>query len=132
VSDDAGVGQAAHNLSESLARLLASATRYGQGTLETVMESLQAEQQQRVALVLSAAGLFLLLALAGLFAGTAVILAFRETHPDRAAAAVAGGFLLLAGIVAWYMSRLCRQRPSTFIWLASLAGLSAQYLRAKR
>jgi hypothetical protein len=97
-----------------------------------VKESLQAEQQQRVALVLSAAGLFLLLALAGLFAGAAIILAFRETQPDAAAAAVAGGFLLLAGIVAGYMSRLCRQRPSTFIWLASLAGLFAQYLRAKR
>jgi uncharacterized membrane protein YqjE len=132
VTDDTGVGQAARNLSESLARLMTIATMYGRDRLDTVKDSLEAERQQRTALVCSAAGLFLLLGLGSLFAGIAVILAFWSTHPAWAAALVAGVFLILAGAVAWYMSRLRRQVPSTFVWLASLVALSAQYLRAKR
>jgi uncharacterized membrane protein YqjE len=132
MTDDDGVGQAARKLSESIARLMDSATSYGRSTFENVRESLEAEQQQRVTLLFTAGALFLLLSLGCLFAGVAVILAFRATHPAWAAAAVATGFLLLAGAAGWYMARVRRQQPSTFIWLASLAGLVTQYLRASR
>jgi hypothetical protein len=132
MNDDAGIGQAARKLSESIARLMDSATSYGRSTLDTVRESLEAEQRQRVTLLFTAGALFLLLSLGCLFAGVAVVLAFRASHPAWAAAAVAGGFLMLAGAAGWHMARIRRQQPSTFIWLASLVGVFAQYLRARR
>ena len=132
MSDEPGAGEAARKLSESVARILEGATSLATSVAETAADALRSEQRRYVVLACCAGALFLLLGLAGLFAGMAVILAFHAAAPAWAATGVAGSFLLLAGATAWYMSKVLRQRPPAIVRLASLAGVFAHYLRARR
>lgn len=132
MSDEAGTGEAARRLSDSLAQLLQSAAGVATGMLETVGDAVRSERRRYIVLVCCAGALFLLLGLGGLFAGVAMVLAFHAAAPAWAATAVSGFFLLLAGATAWYMSKVSRQRPPAIVRLASLAGFFAHYLRARR
>src|SRR5688572_1240707 len=96
MSSDAEVADAARNLADSLSRLKATTAGYGRGKLDGLRDTAGAEVRRRV-LVLAAAGvLYVMVCLAMVFGGVAVVLAFRDTHPALAAAGVAATFLLMA------------------------------------
>lgn len=126
------MAQAVHNLADSVARLRQTTASYGRGKLDELRGSADAEIHRRLTVLACAGALFVLLCLATLFAGVAVILAFRDTYPALAATGVAGAFLLLAGTAAWLMVRAHRRRRPAVGWVLSLLGLVAQVRRAMR
>jgi uncharacterized membrane protein YqjE len=132
MSGAADIGEAACNLSESLARLKQTSLAMGRGVLDSLSSSLQEEERRVVAMVAGACAAVLLLVLALCFGGVAIIMAFRDSHPVIAAAAVAAGFALLAGAALWFTWRQHR-RPTAFARAASLiTGLFTEYRRASR
>jgi threonine/homoserine/homoserine lactone efflux protein len=132
VAGEPDVAQAARNLADSLARLKQDAVNFGVGKIEGARHSAEAEVRRRIVVVAGACAALLFIVLAIVFAGVAVILAFADTHPALAAAGVAVGYLLLAGLAAWLMARAHRRRPKALGQVASLAGLLLRLRRAVR
>jgi len=105
---------------------------YGGGKLDDLRGAARSELHRRLAVVIGALALFLLGMLGVVFAAVAIVLAFGRTHPALAAAGVAAGFFLLAGLAAWLMMRAHRRRPKAVGTMASLAGLLLRVAQAVR
>lgn len=123
------IAQAAANLSRSLARLADTSATYVRTRVDQAGCSARAERRRCLWMLACAGATLLWLGVASLFAGFAVIAVFRDTHPALAAAAVAGGFLLLAiaaaGILLLTVNRLSSSRD----WISRLLFLLAEYRR---
>lgn len=126
------VAQAARNLADSLARLKADTAGFGRGKLEGLRDSASSELHRRLTVAIGACALLLLSFLGIVFGAVAIILAFGDTHPALAAAGVAGGFFLLAGLCAWLAVRAHRLRPKAMGRVASVAGMLLRMRRAMR
>lgn len=117
---EADIAAAAHSLGDSLARLKETAISYGRGQIEGLRDSVEEEGHRRAIMLVSAGAALALLCLCLLFAGAAVIIAFRNTYPALAAAAVATTLLLLAALAAWVLRRAQRRKPSFAGWAMTL------------
>lgn len=127
-----GIAEAAANLSHSLARLADSSAAYVRAQVDQAGRGLLAERRRRVWMLAGAAAAVLWLGVASLFAGLAIVAAFRDTHPALAAAWVAGGFLALAAIAVWILWLTACRRPSSQDWISRLVFLFAEYRRWTR
>jgi uncharacterized membrane protein YqjE len=117
---EADIGAAARNLGDSLARLKETTINYGRGQIEGLRDSVEEEGRRRATMLASAIAIFVLLCLCVVFAGVAVIIAFRDTYPALAAAGVAVTLLLFAGVAAWVLRRAQRRKPSAVGWVMTL------------
>jgi uncharacterized membrane protein YqjE len=116
----ADIAAAARDLCDSLTRLKDTTIGYGRGQAEALRESVEAEGRRRAVMLASACAAFILLCLCIMFAGVAVIIAFRETYPALAAAAVAATLLLLAAVAAWILRRAQRRKTVAVSWIVTL------------
>jgi uncharacterized membrane protein YqjE len=123
VSARPDIGDAAGQLSCSVARLAQTASQYAHARLEQAEDAVTAEARRRLWLLVSAGAALLWLSTAALFAGFAIVAAFWETHRALAAAAVAAGFLVLAILAGWMLRAKWRQRPSLIEGLLQLLAL---------
>src|SRR6188472_1598279 len=126
------VAAAARDLADSLARLKQAAADYGRERLDDLRGSVEAQLRRRLWMLAGGCFLLVLLAQALLFAGVAIIMAFRATHPALAAASVAAGWLVVAGVLAWLIARAGRRRPQVESWLFGLLGLLATWRQLAR
>jgi uncharacterized membrane protein YqjE len=131
VSDEPDCAQAAGNLSRSLERLAATARAYARSQLDRAADSMQAEKKRWLWIMASSLALLLWLSIGAVFAGVAIVVACWETHRVLAAAAVAAGFFVLAGVAAWVLCRKWRQRPTAFEWIAGLLAMVVDYRRPR-
>ncbi len=131
MSEEPDFTEAAGNLSRSLHRLAETAKAYARSQLDRAADGMQAEKKRRMWMVFSAAAMLLWLNIGLMFAGVAIVMAFRETHPVLATSLVATGFFVLAGVATWVLCRKLRQRPTAFEWIAGILATLAEYRRPR-
>jgi VIT1/CCC1 family predicted Fe2+/Mn2+ transporter len=132
MSGEQEIAVAARNLSDSIARLKEDTARYSRGKIDDLRGSTQKELNRRLTVLIGFAALGVLGFLGVIFGAVAIILAFGDTHPALAAAGVAAGFFLLAGVGAILAVRAHRRKPKAMGRLASVAGLLWRVSRAVR
>lgn len=125
----ASPGLAARNLSHSLGRLKESTAAYGRNRMHGAQASVRGEVRRRMAVLIAACAVACSCLFGILFAGIAVIVAFRDSQPALAGACVAAFFFVLAGAAAWWMRHEHRRRPQRTAWLT---GAIALLLRMRR
>jgi uncharacterized membrane protein YqjE len=131
VSDAPDCAEAAGNLSRSLERLAATAKAYARSQLDRAADGMQAEKRRYMWMLISGAAMVLWLSFGTVFVGVAIVIAFWETHRMLAAALVAAGFLVLAGVAAWVLCHNWRRRPTAFEWIGGMLAMLAQYRRPR-
>lgn len=129
--DAAGAAGTAQQLAQSVARLFDMAADYGRGMLERAEAEIAAEKRYRIRQACCIGALAILVPLTLLFTGVAVLIAFWETHRVAAAFAVAGGYLLLAGMAVLLM-RTRRPRPANGLVGLAAAAVITELLRRRR
>ena len=117
------IGEAAGQLSCSVARLAQTASNYAHARLEQAENAIDTEGRRRLWLLVSAGAVLLWVSTGVLFAGLAIVAAFWDTHRVLATAAVAAGFLVLAALAGWMLRAKWRQRPSVIEGLLQLLAL---------
>lgn len=132
MSNEPDVGEAAHRLGQSLGTLLDSASGFARAGLDAAGSGIRAGRRRRMTILISGGCLLFLLFLAALFAGFAVIAAFWETHRVLAISAVAGGYLLMAGMAGAILWANLRRRPTAIDWAAQLVPLVVAFWRQRR
>jgi len=129
--DAAGVAGAAQQLTQSLARLMEMAADYGRGMLERAEAQIAAEKRYRIRQACCIGALVILVPLALMFIGVAVLIAFWDTQRVAAAFAVAGGYVLLAAVAALVLGMRRPPRANGLVELAA-AAVIAELLRRRR
>ncbi|MDQ2639623.1 MAG: hypothetical protein M3Y79_03445 [Pseudomonadota bacterium] len=129
--DAAGVAGAAQQLTQSLARLMEMAADYGRGMLESAEAQIAAEKRYRIRQACCIGALVILVPLALMFIGVAVLIAFWDTHRVAAAFAVAGGYVLLAAVAALVLGMRRPPRANGLVGLAAAAVIT-ELLRRRR
>lgn len=123
------VGEAAGNLSCSVARLAQTASNFARARLDQAEATVETEARRRLWLLVSAGASLLWLSTGALFAGLAVVAAFWDTHRVLATASVAAGFFALALLAALLLLIKWRQRPSILGGLLQLLALFVGHRR---
>jgi uncharacterized membrane protein YqjE len=126
------MAEAAANLSHSLSRLAATTAEYVRTRVDQADDALANEGRRQLWILLSAGALLFSLVLATVFAGVAIVMAYRDSNPVLAAVAVAAAFLALAATAVWVLLVKLRQRPSALQWIVEIAALVAGFRRPTR
>jgi apolipoprotein N-acyltransferase len=114
--------EAASQLTRSVARLATSTADYMGARLEQLDSALRAERRRWFWMLFATGAMLLWLGVASVFAGAAIVLAFRESGA-LASALVGAGFALLAVACAALLWHCTRRQSSVTDRLARILAL---------
>lgn len=126
------IREASGRLCRSLAQLADSTAGYVGARIDQADSTLQAERRRWLWIAMSASAALLCLGAAALFAGAAIVIAYWDSHPVLAVAAVSAGFLVLAATAGWVLWRFAHRRAPLAVRLAAYLALVLERQRLLR